>query len=166
MAGKLSLHVCRLCLPLRTQLSAPSCNGKCEGGSSHCFTYRVADPFSSLGTFSSSSIGSPVIHPIADCEQDFQFSLLICILPLKRNTLQFCPLTRGHWSWEPKITSQRLSNCHWQSLDPSLSHVPLETKLLLRALLSSILHVTITAFFIHGTRPCESLKNLFIYSSY
>jgi hypothetical protein len=33
-----------------------------------CFTYRVADPFSSLGTFSSSSIGSPVIHPIADCE--------------------------------------------------------------------------------------------------
>jgi hypothetical protein len=34
MAGKLPLHVCRLCLPLRTQLSAPSCNGKCEGGSS------------------------------------------------------------------------------------------------------------------------------------
>jgi hypothetical protein len=34
MAGKLPLHVCRLCLPLRTQLSAPSYNGKCEGGSS------------------------------------------------------------------------------------------------------------------------------------
>jgi hypothetical protein len=33
-----------------------------------CSTYRVAVPFSSLGTFSSSSIGSPVIHPIADCE--------------------------------------------------------------------------------------------------
>ena len=32
MAGKLPLHVCRLCLLLRTQLSAPSCNGKCEGG--------------------------------------------------------------------------------------------------------------------------------------
>jgi hypothetical protein len=31
-----------------------------------CSTYRVADPFSSLGTFSSSSIGGPVIHPIAD----------------------------------------------------------------------------------------------------
>ena len=30
--------------------------------------YRVADPFSSLGTFSSSSIGGPVFHPIADCE--------------------------------------------------------------------------------------------------
>ena len=33
-----------------------------------CSTYRVADPFSSLGAFSSSSIGSPVFHPIADCE--------------------------------------------------------------------------------------------------
>ena len=33
-----------------------------------CSTYRVADSFSSLGTFSSSSIGDPVFHPIADCE--------------------------------------------------------------------------------------------------
>jgi hypothetical protein len=33
-----------------------------------CSTYRVAEPFSSLGTFSSSSIGGPVFHPIADCE--------------------------------------------------------------------------------------------------
>jgi hypothetical protein len=33
-----------------------------------CFTYRVADPFSSLGTFSRSSIGGPVFHPIDDCE--------------------------------------------------------------------------------------------------
>ena len=33
-----------------------------------CSTYRVADPFSSLDTFSSSSIGGPVFHPIADCE--------------------------------------------------------------------------------------------------
>ena len=32
-----------------------------------CSTYRVADPFSSLGTFSSASIGGPVFHPIADC---------------------------------------------------------------------------------------------------
>jgi hypothetical protein len=29
---------------------------------------RHTDPFSSLGTFSSSSIGGPVMHPIADCE--------------------------------------------------------------------------------------------------
>jgi hypothetical protein len=35
MVGKLPLHVCKLCLPLRTQLSVPSYNGKCEGGSSH-----------------------------------------------------------------------------------------------------------------------------------
>jgi hypothetical protein len=33
-----------------------------------CSTYRFADPFSSLGTFSSSSIGGPVFHPIDDCE--------------------------------------------------------------------------------------------------
>ena len=35
----------------------------------YCYsTYRVVDPFSSLGTFSSSSVGGPVIHSIADCE--------------------------------------------------------------------------------------------------
>jgi hypothetical protein len=40
-----------------------------------CSTYRVADPFSSLNTFSSSSIGGPVIHPVADCEHP-----LLCFL--------------------------------------------------------------------------------------
>ena len=40
-----------------------------------CSTYRIADPFSSLGTFSSSSIGGLVIHPIADCEHP-----LLCLL--------------------------------------------------------------------------------------
>jgi hypothetical protein len=33
-----------------------------------CSFYSVADPFSSLGAFSSSSIGGPVFHPIDDCE--------------------------------------------------------------------------------------------------
>jgi hypothetical protein len=33
-----------------------------------CSSYRVAEPFSSLGTFSSSSIGDPVFHPIDGCE--------------------------------------------------------------------------------------------------
>jgi hypothetical protein len=33
-----------------------------------CSSYKVADPFSSLGTFSSSFIRGPVFHPIADCE--------------------------------------------------------------------------------------------------
>ena len=40
-----------------------------------CSTYRVADPPSSLGIFSSSSIGGLVIHPIADCEHP-----LLCLL--------------------------------------------------------------------------------------
>ena len=40
-----------------------------------CSTYRVADPFSSLDTFSSSSTAGPVIHPIADCEHP-----LLCLL--------------------------------------------------------------------------------------
>ena len=40
-----------------------------------CSTYRVADPPSSLGTSSSSSIGGPMIHPIADCEHP-----LLCLL--------------------------------------------------------------------------------------
>ena len=31
--------------------------------------YRVADSFSSLGTFSSSSIGGPVFHPTTNCKQ-------------------------------------------------------------------------------------------------
>jgi hypothetical protein len=40
-----------------------------------CSIYRVADPFSSFGTFSGSSIGGPVIHPIGDCEHP-----LLCLL--------------------------------------------------------------------------------------
>jgi hypothetical protein len=38
-----------------------------------CSTYRVADPFSSLGTFSSSSIGGPVFHPIDDYEHQLLY---------------------------------------------------------------------------------------------
>jgi hypothetical protein len=33
-----------------------------------CSTYRVADPFSPLGAFSSFSIGGPVFHLIDDCQ--------------------------------------------------------------------------------------------------
>jgi hypothetical protein len=33
-----------------------------------CFSYRVADPFSCLGTFSGFFIRGPVFHPIDDCE--------------------------------------------------------------------------------------------------
>ena len=38
-----------------------------------CSSYRVADPFSSLGTFSNSFIGDPVFHPIDDCEHPLLF---------------------------------------------------------------------------------------------
>jgi hypothetical protein len=33
-----------------------------------CSSYRVADPFSSMGTYSSSFIRGPVFHPTDDCE--------------------------------------------------------------------------------------------------
>jgi hypothetical protein len=59
-----------------------------------CSSYRVADPFSSLDIFSSSSIGGPVIHPIADCEHP-----LLCLLG-------------------PSIVSQEtaISGSFWQNL--------------------------------------------------
>jgi hypothetical protein len=42
--------------------------------SSYCSsTYRVADTFSSMGTFSSSSIGGPVFYPIDDFEHSFLY---------------------------------------------------------------------------------------------
>jgi hypothetical protein len=62
-----------------------------------CSTYRVADPFSSLGTFSSSSIGGPVFHPIADCEHP-----LLCLLgpgianPNSCKQLQFLVTTHSN----------------------------------------------------------------------
>jgi hypothetical protein len=43
--------------------------------SSYCSTYRVADTFSSLGTFSSSSIEVPVFHLIDDCEHPLLYFL-------------------------------------------------------------------------------------------
>ena len=39
-----------------------------------CSSYRVADPFSPLDTFSSSFIVGPVIHPIVDCEHPLVFA--------------------------------------------------------------------------------------------
>jgi hypothetical protein len=38
-----------------------------------CSSYRVADPFSSLSTFSSSFIGGPVFHLIDDCEHQLLY---------------------------------------------------------------------------------------------
>jgi hypothetical protein len=36
-----------------------------------CSNYMISDPFSSLSTFSNSSIGGPVFHSIDDCEHPF-----------------------------------------------------------------------------------------------
>ena len=56
--GSLLLH-----MQLETQALGVLVSSYC------CSTYRVTEPFSTLGTFSSSSIGGPVFHPIGDCEQ-------------------------------------------------------------------------------------------------
>jgi hypothetical protein len=40
-----------------------------------CSSYRVADSFSSLGTFSSSFIRGPVFHPIDECEHTLLYLL-------------------------------------------------------------------------------------------
>ena len=62
-------------LLIHMQLETRALGGGVLVSSYCCSTYRVADPFSSLGNFSSSSIGGPVIHPIADCEHP-----LLCLL--------------------------------------------------------------------------------------
>ena len=49
-------------MQLETQLLGVLVSSYC------CFSYRVANPFSSLGTFSSSFIRVPMLHPIDDCE--------------------------------------------------------------------------------------------------
>jgi hypothetical protein len=64
--------------PTRSSFDTYAARDKSSGvlvSSYCCSTYRVAVLFSSLGTFFSSSIGGPVIHPIADCEHP-----LICLL--------------------------------------------------------------------------------------
>jgi hypothetical protein len=64
--------------PTRSSFDTYAARDKSSGvlvSSYCCSTYRVADLFSSLDTFSSSSIGGPVIHPIVDCEHP-----LLCLL--------------------------------------------------------------------------------------
>jgi hypothetical protein len=50
------------------QLETKALGGEVLVSSYCCSSYRVSDPFSSLGTSSSSFIGGPVFHPIDDCE--------------------------------------------------------------------------------------------------
>jgi hypothetical protein len=58
--GKLGCHL--LHIQLETRALGLLVSSYC------CSTYRVTDPFGSLGTFSSSSIGGPMFHLIDDCE--------------------------------------------------------------------------------------------------
>ena len=73
-----------------------------------CSTYRVEDPFSSLGNFSSFSIGGSVFHPIADCEHPF-----LC-LPGTDIASQETALS---WSFLPKIRFAKLKKNKDQSGD-------------------------------------------------
>ena len=99
---------------------------------SYCSTYRVGDPFSSLGTFSSSSIGGPVFHPIADCEHPLlclpgtsiasQETAISGSFPAKScQCVRWCQRLEADYGMDPRL---------WQSLDgPSFR---LSSKLCLR----------------------------------
>jgi hypothetical protein len=78
-----------------------------------CSSYRAADPFSSLGAFSSSSIGGPVFHPIDDCEHP-----LLCLpstglvshkTAISGLLLSFC---RTHLTWKSQNVLQRHFNVY------------------------------------------------------
>jgi hypothetical protein len=97
-----------------------------------CSTYRIADPFSSLGTFSSSSIGGPVVHPIADCEHP-----LLCLLGpgiVSQETVlsgSFQQNTHGR-SYRDKVWSCHKRMDHLEtaiSRDPSYNQLPMLTPL-------------------------------------
>jgi hypothetical protein len=71
--GAYDLRKTRASPPIDGQLGHPLLHRQLEtqlwgGGSYCCSSYRVTDPFSSLGTFSNSFIRGPVFYPIDDCE--------------------------------------------------------------------------------------------------
>ena len=66
-----------------------------------CSTYRVADSFS----FSSSSIGGLVIHPIADCEPPLMCLLGPCIVSQE---------TAISGSFQQNLDSECNGVCVWQ----------------------------------------------------
>ena len=75
-----------------------------------CSTYRVADPFSSLGTFSSSSIGSPVIHSKADCKPP-----LMCLLG-PGIVLQETALSGSFQQNLASVCNGKVFHCPWSLL--------------------------------------------------
>jgi hypothetical protein len=69
-----------------------------------CSSYRVAGPFSSLGTFSSSFIGGPVFHPIDDCEHPLLYLPGIGITSQERTMSGSCQqnlsgIYNSVWVW-------------------------------------------------------------------
>jgi hypothetical protein len=74
-------------MQLETQLSGELVSSYC------CSSYRVADPFSSLGTFSSSFIRGPVFHPIDDCEHPLLYLPGIGIASQERAMSGFCQVS-------------------------------------------------------------------------
>jgi hypothetical protein len=92
-----------------------------------CSTYRVAVPFSSLGTFSSSSIGGPVFHSIADCDHP-----LLCLLgpgiasqetaisgSLQQNLASVCNgTTNSGRIWKCQRIILNALGCHEPETDP------------------------------------------------
>jgi hypothetical protein len=69
-----------------------------------CSFYRVADPFSSLGTFSSSFIRGPMFHPIDDCEQPLLYLPGTGIASQERAILGSCQqnlsgICNSVWDW-------------------------------------------------------------------
>jgi hypothetical protein len=77
--GHLLIH-----MQLETQLWGIRVRSYC------CSSYRVTDPFSSLGTFSSSFIRGPVFHPIDDCEHQLLYFPGIGIASQERAMSRYC----------------------------------------------------------------------------
>jgi hypothetical protein len=85
-------------MQLETQLWGVLASSYC------CSTYRVAHPFSSLGTFSSFFIRGPVFHPIDDCEHPLLYLPGIGIASQKRAMSGSCQqnlagICNSVWVW-------------------------------------------------------------------
>jgi hypothetical protein len=72
-----------------------------------CSTYRIADLFSSLSTFPSSSIGGPVIHPVADCEHSLMclpHKSQLYLGPFSKILLVYAMVSAfGSWLWDGSL---------------------------------------------------------------
>jgi hypothetical protein len=128
--------------------------------SSYCSSnYRVADPPSSLGTFSSSSIGDPVIHPIADCEHP-----LLCLLgpglisqetailgSFQQNLASVC-MVSAFWGWLWDGTPG-MAVCGWSILSSLVSNKITQKQSFRRKL-------QVQYFFLAGTVPMPKKRVL------